>query len=376
MKILHIYKTFFPDTFGGVEELIEQLCLGCQEHKIISTVVSLTRKPNMIISTEKGYTSYRIPQNFQVASTPFSLKLVSTFRELAKDSDLIHYHFPWPFQDIVYFLNKIRGVHKPSIITYHSDIVNQKNLYRLYSPLMHRFLSNMDKIICTSSNYLGTSPVLKKHAPKVEIIPIGINEQNHLMPSPQKLAYWRQRVPQPFFLFVGVLRYYKGLSFLIKAAANIEIPIVIVGDAQPYRQELEQLAHNLNLKNVHFLGALPNEDKNALLHLCHALVLPSHLRSEAFGISLVEGAMAGKPLISCEIGTGTTFINIHKETGLVVEPQNPQALSEALTYLAQNPKEASEMGKRARKRYETHFTASQMCQAYTDVYRQILSAPR
>jgi glycosyltransferase involved in cell wall biosynthesis len=84
------------------------------------------------------------------------------------------------------------------------------------------------------------------------------------------------------------------------------------------------------LSTIHFLGFLSNEDKVALLTLCYAVLFPSHLRSAAFGISLLEGAMYGKPLISSEIGTGTSFINIANETGLVVQPSDPLALRQAM----------------------------------------------
>ncbi|PKD78411.1 glycosyltransferase, partial [Escherichia coli] len=102
-------------------------------------------------------------------------------------------------------------------------------------------------------------------------------------------------------------------------------PIVIVG-AGPIESELREQAQNLGLKNVHFLGALPDEDKSALLTLSYGIVFPSHLRSEAFGISLLEGAMYRKPMISSEIGTGTTFINVNDQTGLVIPPSDPSAL--------------------------------------------------
>jgi len=112
---------------------------------------------------------------------------------------------------------------------------------------------------------------------------------------------------------------------------------------RPPPQSLEETG----LSNIHFLGFLPDEDKVALLTLCYAVLFPSHLRSEAFGISLLEGAMYGKPLISSEIGTGTSFINIANETGFVVPPSDPLALRQAMQTLWQNPEMASEMGRKA-----------------------------
>ena len=168
-----------------------------------------------------------------------------------------------------------------------------------------------------------------------------------------------------------MLRYYKGLHILLDAISGTDLPIVVVGSG-PIEQELRQRARRLNLSNVLFLGALPEEDKNALFTLCFAVVFPSHLRSEAFGISLLEGAMFGKPMISSEIGTGTTFVNIDRETGLVVPPSDPEALRRAMTYLFEHPDEAAQMGLKALQRYEKLFTADIMVKKYLDLYESML----
>lgn len=174
-----------------------------------------------------------------------------------------------------------------------------------------------------------------------------------------------------FFLFVGVLRYYKGLHILIEAALNSTYPIVISG-AGPVEKELKMLAAKLKVNNIHFTGNISEEDKVSLINLCTAFVFPSHLRSEAFGISLLEGAMYGKPLISTEIGTGTSFINIDQETGLVVAPRNPAALRQAMDYIWNNPEEAVVMGKNAEKRFKSLFTATPMSQNYYELYQSLV----
>ncbi|MFZ6649764.1 glycosyltransferase, partial [Undibacterium sp. TJN25] len=96
------------------------------------------------------------------------------------------------------------------------------------------------------------------------------------------------------------------------------------------------------------------------------------LRSEAFGISLLEGAMFGKPMISSEIGTGTTYINLADQTGLVVPPNDPAALRNAMQYLWNHPQRAEEMGKRAYERYQTLFTSEQMARGYVGLYQRVL----
>ena len=67
-------------------------------------------------------------------------------------------------------------------------------------------------------------------------------------------------------------------------------------------------------------GEIDDRDKVALYTLAYAFVFPSNLRSEAFGMSLAEASLFGKPMITCEIGTGTSFVNQDGVTGWTVPP--------------------------------------------------------
>lgn len=369
MNVLHLYKTSFPETSGGIEQVIHQLARSSSFYGIQSQVLSLTsHKVSRTIEME-GYVLHHAPLNFEMASTGFSASVLMRFAELAPKADVIHYHFPWPFMDIIHFLSGIYKK-KPTVLTYHSDIIRQKNLLKLYAPLQKRFLSSIDKIIATSSNYLETSSILKYYSAKVCVIPIGLDINSYPTPCAARLRYWQEKVGDKFFLFVGVLRYYKGLHILIEAASRVNYPIIIVG-AGPIEYELKKQTKQLGLNNVLFLGFLSDEDKVALLQLCYGIVFPSHLRSEAFGISLLEGAMFSKPMISSEIGTGTTFINLHGKTGLVVPPSNPEALSDAMKFLWENPIESQAMGRAANERYWHYFTGEQMIKSYAALYSEL-----
>jgi len=368
MKVLHFYKTYYPDSFGGVEQVIFQLASGSAQLGVDSTVLSLTPQKVDRLVEVNGHQSYRCRSNFQIASTDFSLSSFWQFNELVKKTDIVHYHFPWPFMDLVHFVVNHK---KPSIVTYHSDIVKQKFLLRLYSPLKNKFLDSVDSIVATSPNYRVTSDLLQKYQNKVEVIPIGLDRKFYPSIDVERTQYWRSVVGDKFFLFVGVLRYYKGLKILLDALALGDLPTVIVG-AGPIEQELKVKAGSLGLKNIIFLGQVSEEDKVALLNLSYAVVFPSHLRSEAFGISLLEGAMYGKPMISSEIGTGTSYINSDQETGIVVPPSSPKDLQTAMSYLWNNPKVAERMGHKAIARYEKLFTADKMCQSYKALYERLL----
>ncbi|MCE3046328.1 glycosyltransferase family 4 protein [Legionella sp. 16cNR16C] len=368
MRVLHFYKTYITDSKGGVEQFIYQLINSVSSQGVSSEVLSLSKDKTAGTTEFAGHRVHRAPLNFQLASTGFSFSAIQRFRLLANAADVIHYHFPWPFMDVVHFASRIK---KPTVVTYHSDIVRQKNLLKLYQPLMHAFLGRVDRIVATSPNYLATSEVLNRYKEKTSIIPIGLDESMYPLPAKEKLDFWRQRLGQRFFLFVGMLRYYKGLHTLLMSLKDLDYPVVIVGSG-PEEAALKQQAESLGLKQLYFAGALEDEDKMALLKLSYAFVFPSHLRSEAFGISLLEAAMAGKPLISCEIGSGTSFINQHQETGLVIPPENPLKLKEALTELWSNPERAAAMGENARSRYLKHFTADKMAADYANIYRELI----
>ncbi|MFL6672766.1 MAG: glycosyltransferase family 4 protein [Massilia sp.] len=369
MRVLHFYKTYYPDSVGGIEQVIRQLCVGTGRLGVTNQVLSLSRQPGLRPFEFEGHTVRRVPLNFEIASNAVSAAAIGELARLAAESDVVHYHFPWPFMDLAHFLARVK---KPSVVTYHSDIVRQKHLLRLYQPLKHRFLQSVDTIVATSPNYMASSAVLDRYRDKTRVITYGLDKGTYPRPDPQRLAQWRERVGPKFFLFVGVLRYYKGLHILLEAVAGTDYPVVIVG-AGPIEQELKAHAERLGLKHVLFVGALDDLDKVALLELCYAVAFPSHLRSEAFGISLLEGAMFGKPMISSEIGTGTSYINVDQQTGLVVPPSDPEALRAAMRTLWDNPALARAMGQRAEARYQELFTSEQMAGSYTALYRELVA---
>jgi rhamnosyl/mannosyltransferase len=368
MKVLHFYKTYFPDTVGGVEQVINQIALSSASLGIDTEVLTLS--PTMVERSIMvgNHCVHRCKSNFEIASTPFSASVFLRFKQLAKEADIIHYHFPYPLADLLHFVTR---VNKPTVLTYHSDIVKQNHLLKVYQPLMNKFLGSVDRIVSTSPNYSKSSKVLVRFKDKVSVIPIGLDKSTYPVASKDRLEYWQKKFGNKFFLFVGVMRYYKGLHILIKAARNSDYPIVIVG-VGPIEKELKEQVIKLGINNIYFSGFASDEDKVALFTLSHAILFPSNLRSEAFGISLLEGAMYGKPLISSEIGTGTSYINIDGETGIVVPPSNPNALRKAMDYLWNNPIIAKKMGERAEARYWDLFTADIMAESYSNLYSDLL----
>jgi len=180
MRVLHFYKTAFPSTMGGVEQMIHQIARGAKDFGVGVEVLSLTKDYAPQTIEIDGYLSHRAREDIRISSASFSLSAISRFVQLAKKADVIHYHFPWPFMDMLHFATRLK---KPTLVTYHSDIVRQKHLLRLYRPLKIQFLNAVDCIVATSPNYLETSNVLSKLKHKVRVIPIGLDKllmQSHL----------------------------------------------------------------------------------------------------------------------------------------------------------------------------------------------------
>ncbi|WP_421852706.1 glycosyltransferase [Oricola sp.] len=366
MRVLHVFKTYMPETYGGIERVINSIVVGTAALGVESTVLSLGERTD-VEGRADGHRALTAKRDFEVASTGFSRDFLRLLKQQAAMHDVINYHFPWPFMDLGHLMvNPSRKY----VVTYHSDIVRQRYLERLYSPLMARFLGGAERIVATSPNYVSTSKTLQRYAEKVVVIPPGIADVSASAGDADIVGRWRKRFPRRLFIFTGMLRYYKGLEYLVAAARHVDADIAIVGTG-PEAQRLSKLAGSSACTNVHFLGRLDELDKYALLSLCDGFVFPSHLRSEAYGISLVEAAMMGKPMITCEIGTGTSFINLHGETGLVIPAKNPEAIGLAMMRLLNAPDEAKEFGARARERFESTFSIERMAQHYAEIYRAL-----
>ena len=374
LRVMHVYRTYFPDPPGGLQEAIRQICLATSALGVDAKVFTLSPQPNpkKISAAEAEVVrsrSWAAPASCDLGG----VDAVKQFRALSNWADVIHYHFPWPFADVLRILG---ARNKLSVMTYHSDIVRQKFLNAVYAPLMLHTMRSMDIVVATSPAYIETSPVLRFNvSPKrLRMIPLGIADHSDSVAdstfSNNFLVKWGL-TEEPFVLSLGVLRYYKGLHTLLDAASNIRCRIVIAGSG-PQEQKLKAQSIALGLDNVVFVGQVTEDEKVVLLRNCYALVLPSHARSEAFGMVLVEASMYAKPMVCCEVGSGTSFVNQDKITGFVVPPESPKDLAMALNKLIDNKSLAIKMGQAARLRYEENFSDMALGQSYINLYRELL----
>lgn len=368
IRVLHVYKNFGPPNHGGVESFITNLVKGSQGQARHIVLTCGTAKSTEIF-TFKGAVVVRVPQQAFFLSMPISVGLFKAFHKLAKRVDVVNYHFPFPLQDL---LTRLVPSNVPQVVTYHSDVVRQKISGRLYAPLRDRFLRCVDKVVATSPDYLASSEVLSSLPNQPAVIPLGIEVTRPLV-NHSLLDKWGAHVAAPYFLFLGGHRTYKGLDCLIRAAVKSGCRVVIAGDEGYVTKDIRQQITDAATDQVLITGSVSEAEKLALLDNCLALVLPSNMRSEAFGVVLLEAARQSKPMITTEIGTATSWVNIAHATGLVVEPNNHDELAAAMDTLRSSAALRHQFGTQARIRLERLFDRNVMAEKYLVLYRQLIS---
>jgi rhamnosyl/mannosyltransferase len=368
MRILHIYKDYHP-VLGGIENNLRQLARtqAAWGHEV-TVLVTNPQGARTTVGIEEGVRVIRAARLATLASTPLSPALIGQIGR--QRPDITHLHFPYPIGEIGQLLC---GRGRPTVITYHSDVVRQAGILRLYAPVLRRVLAGADRILVSSPAYRESSPYLRPLAARCTVVPIGIEYDRFATPRPDEAARWRARYPGPLLLFVGRLRYYKGLNYLLAAMVEIPATLLIAGDG-PEAPALRAQAQALGVAGrVHFLGDVAEADLPGLYQAADVFVLPSSRRSEAYGIALLEAMAAGVAVISTELGTGTSWLNRHGETGLVVPPCDPVTLAAALRELLTDEERRRHLAEAAQTRAAAFDLKRQVAQVLA-VYEEVLAA--
>lgn len=362
MKILHIYKDY-PPILGGIENHVRLLAEG--QAAMGHQVTALVTNPAGLRSTETmehGVRVVRAGRLATVASTPLTLAL--PWRLLREQPDVVHLHFPYPVGETAQWLLR-RG--KGTVLSYHSDVVRQASILRFYRPIMSRVLSLVDAIVIGSPP-MRKSAYLAPYQSKLHLIPYGIPLERFARPASMPARSGNEVFTM---LFVGRLRYYKGLDTLIRALPHIPGRLRIVGIG-PMEAEWKALAQEAGVADrIEWLGETPDDELPGLYHHADLFVLPASHPSEAFGLVQVEAMAAGLPVVCTELGTGTTYVNLDGVTGLVVPPRDPDALATAINALAVDSERRAALGGAAQERVQREFALDVMVNRVLSLYEQI-----
>lgn len=359
MFILHLYKDY-PPVLGGIENHIRVLAEAQVQAGHRVAVLVCNPGPRTTIREETGVTVIRAGRLMTAASMPLSLS--QPFHVARLRPDVVHIHSPYPLGELANYLLGRAGA---TVITHHSDVVRQRGWLRLYGPLWRRVLARADRIIATSPRYIETSPWLWPVREKCTVVPLGVDHRRFLPPSAPYDG-------PPTLLFVGKLRYYKGVDTLLEALTELPgVYLEMVGEG-PMRDEWAAQAARLGLADrVRFRGEVADTELPGWYHRAHIFVLPANARAEAFGTVLLEAMASGLPCVTTEVGSGTSWVVQDGVTGRVVPPRTPQALAGAIRQLLDSPDLRIEMGRAGRARVEAEFTQERMMVQVEAVYREV-----
>lgn len=373
MKIIQTSKAYYPH-LGGIETVVQQLAEGfALQHGYDSQVVVCNDERCSAHNVYNHVTIDRSATLARVASLPISPGYVLNL--MRQTGDILHIHEPFLIGAMTYlcFLRQARRRFKRLVIWWHSDIIRQRTLAYIYTPLLHAILDQADAIIAATPSHISSSTFLPKYESKCHVIHYGV-DMNRFTETPalsQRIADIKAAYNKPIVLFAGRLVYYKGVEYLVEAMRTVPDAHLVVVGSGPLQQQLETIAATCP-ENVTFIPFLPEHDLVAMYHACDIFALPSVENSEGFGIVQLEAMACGKPVITADLLTGVTYVNQDGRTGLVVPKRNPEALARALNLLLNNPDLRQYMGNYARARVLREFTVTQMVDRTVRLYQELL----
>jgi rhamnosyl/mannosyltransferase len=349
-----------------MESHLQLLCEELRAASVDVEVLVANSNPRTVRETVRGIPVTRAGNISTIAGAPICPGMVSAIR--SSDVDIVHLHLPNPVATLAYLASGHRG---PLVLTYHSDVVRQKTLAKVFQPILKRALSRSAATIVSTPNYAKSSPVLRQFRDRCRVIPFGIAMPAHRRDTAMRAAAIRQLHGPRIVLGIGRLVGYKGFGYLIDAMAAVDGHLLLIGDG-PLRASLERKVASLALHDrVSFLGNV--DDVTPYLHAADLFALPSISRNEAFGIVQLEAMACGVPVINTSLDSGVPFVSIDGVTGLTVPPANAASLAAAISELLDDPGRRAAYGAAARRRVQQEFHVDMMMRRTLDLYEQIIS---
>ncbi|HII00173.1 TPA: glycosyltransferase family 4 protein [Methanosarcinaceae archaeon] len=273
--------------------------------------------------------------------------------------DINHTHFIIP-TGIVSYLNR-KNI--PYVITSHGSDVPGHNPdkfsfeHKLVKPLWNRIINSSRKII-TPSEYLKDLIIKNANTDNIEVISNGFNSFEL---SPKK--------KEKKILLVGRLVEFKGFQYFLEAIKDIKIDyeVNIVGDG-PYKEALMEKARGIEAK-INFVGWLDNKSSKYkyLFERSSILVHPSS--AESFGMVLLEAMSSGCAIITTNSSACAEVVG---DAALLVKPENPAEIRDALLKLINDEKLLNRMSAEARERVKQNFSWEGIARQYVSIYTDVI----
>jgi glycosyltransferase involved in cell wall biosynthesis len=374
MKIIVVVPHYAP-AIGGVETysraIVHELVQLGHSVTVVTTRLAHTKK----VETIDGATVIRLNPWIRLSNTPinplwyFSLKKIITRTR----PDVIHVHSPVPFLADMAVL--AAGKRWPVHVTYHAGSMRKgkgivdRGIQFYETHLLPRMLRKVDSVGAVLPTFV--SQHTDHH---VHFTPPGIDTTLYT-PGPDM----KRKVDVTFVGRIEKTSDWKGLDVLLQALALLKndnpaftAQIIGKGDAL---DDYKQLAKNLGIDtNITFLSNLKNDQLVPFYQQTKMIVLPSKTDAESFGMALAEGMACGAVAIGSRIG-GIPNVIQHRKSGLLVPPNNPRKLCQAIQTILDDPKQAKTYSKNGLDRVRTQFTLKTMLRTNIDLLQQAARRP-
>jgi glycogen synthase len=366
VRILFWSEGFHPQ-IGGAEVLAVRLIRALRERGY--EFLAITRKDCDELPDEsehEGVSVYRFP--FWAALAERSSDRVMRVRrdvaalKRAFRPDLVHVHQPGP--SVVFLRQTAKVTPVPVLVTLHRTSPG-----RFVQPetVLGSTLRSATWVTACSAAVLSQA---RQQVP--EIMPYSSVVRNSLdLP-----AVHREPLPfdPPRLLCLGRLVREKGFDVALTAFAALRerfptARLVIAGDGID-RASLQEQAVSLGIASaVDFLGWVAPADVPALINSSTVVVMPS--RREGLPLVALQAAQLARPIVATGVG-GLPEVIVHRQTGLLVEREDSQALAEAIGFLLDHPETARWMGEAGGRRGQDLFSWERHVQAYDALYQQLI----
>jgi glycogen(starch) synthase len=354
LKILMLTWEYPPNIIGGLSRHVYGLSVHLTKMGHEVHVITARGSDLPAIETMNGVNVYRInPINGQDESFlawigGLNLAFVFKAEKLAMEIpfDLIHAH-DWLVGSAAIVLKDLLEI--PLLATIHATEYGRNNgihteMQRFIHDKEKQLVSASDQLIVCSDYMKDSLPdIFKAGHEKIAVIPNGIEPPETTVTAEEIFPDLAQK---KYIFSIGRMVKEKGFETIIAAAEiarekQLDYYFVIAGKGpmlDSYRQQI--IARNLEAY-VQFVGYITDEERNALISGSEMAVIPSLY--EPFGIAALETMILGKPTIVSNTG-GMQKIVKHLQTGLWMEPGNPESLLEQIKFLMSNPDRAKEIG--------------------------------
>ena len=362
MKIVHVFKDFYPPLAAGITCYIADVsdAMAQRGHDVEVHVAGVRNSRRDRLPS--GVIVHRHREIIRALSMPVAPGLVGEVRSL--DADIVHVHLPNPIGELGVALNRQARI----VCTFHAQLGRQRALEPLYAPLRRRLFDRTHSILA-SGEAMASVPELSRHREKVRVLAYGVSPRlvSSATPAP------KTKGQQLRALFVGRLVYYKGIDVLLRALALVpDATLVIIGDGAD-RARLESLAIELGIDGrTRFAGSVPDQELAEAYENADIFALPSISRAEAFGMAMAEAMANGLPAISTALGTGTDWVNVDGVTGIVVAAGDVSALAQAIEQMRE-PTLREALGRGAAQRAQLLFSFDDHVDQLEAVYREAAS---